>query len=68
MYQREKKQCEVMPLAFESNQFDMVFSNLVFMDIENIDFIFSECKRMLKAGGILYYSIVHPAFYDCQWL
>ena len=37
-------------------------------DIENIDFVFSECKRILKTGGILYYSIVHPAFYDCHWL
>lgn len=56
------------PLAFESEQFDIVFSNLVLMDIETIEPVFSECKRILKAGGIFYYSIVHPAFYDCQWL
>ena len=37
-------------LAFESNQFDMVFSNQVLMDVENIDFVFSECKRILKVG------------------
>ena len=55
------------PLAFEDNQFDVIFSNQVLMDIENIDFVFSECKRILKVGGILYYSIVHPAFYDCHW-
>lgn len=53
-----------MPFAFENDQFDIVFSNQVLMDIENIDFVFSECKRILKTGGILYYSIVHPAFYD----
>ena len=56
------------PLAFANNQFDIVFSNQVFMDVENIDFVFSECRRILKTGGILYYSIVHPAFYDCHWL
>lgn len=56
------------PLAFENNRFDIVFSNLVLMDVENIDFIFSECKRILKAGGILYYSIVHPAFFGGYWL
>lgn len=56
------------PLAFDNGRFDIVFSNQVLMDVENIDFIFSECSRVLKAGGILYYSIVHPAFYDCQWL
>ena len=56
-----------MPFTFEKNRFDIVFSNQVLMDIENIDFVFSECNRILKTGGILYYSIVHPAFYDCQW-
>ena len=56
-----------MPFTFENNQFDVVFSNQVLMDIEDIDFVFSECKRILKTGGILYYSIVHPAFYDCHW-
>lgn len=56
-----------MPFAFENNQFDVVFSNQVLMDIKDIDFVFSECKRILKTGGILYYSIVHPAFYDCHW-
>lgn len=56
------------PFTFEKDQFDVVFSNQVFMDIENIDFVFSECRRILKTGGILYYSIVHPAFYDCYWL
>lgn len=56
------------PLAFENNQFDVIFSNQVLMDIENIDFVFSECKRILKTKGIFYFSIVHPAFYDCDWL
>lgn len=56
------------PLAFENNRFDVIFSNQVLMDIENVDFVFSECSRVLKAGGLLYYSIVHPAFYDCHWM
>ena len=56
------------PLDLENGRFDIVFSNQVFMDIENIDFVFSECNRLLKTGGILYYSIVHPAFYDGHWL
>lgn len=56
------------PFAFENGQFDLVFSNQVFMDIADIDFVFSECSRVLKTGGILYYAIVHPAFYDGDWL
>lgn len=56
------------PLAFKSGRFDVVFCNQVLMDIENVGFVFSECSRILKTGGILYYSIVHPAFYDSHWL
>lgn len=56
------------PLHFADSSFDVVFCNQVLMDIENIDHVFSECSRILKTGGIFYYSIVHPAFYDCDWL
>lgn len=56
------------PLAFESGSFDIIFSNQVLMDVENVDFIFSECKRILKPQGILYYSVVHPAFFGGHWL
>ncbi len=56
------------PLSFENEQFDMVFCNQVLMDIDNIDIVFSECKRTLRTGGTLYYAIVHPAFYDSVWL
>lgn len=57
-----------VPLNFENNQFDIIFSNQVFMDIEDIELVFSECRRILKTGGVLYYSIVHLAFYDCGWI
>lgn len=55
-------------LPFENESFDIVFSNQVLMDIENIDFVFSECRRVLKKDGIFYFSIVHPCFYDCHWV
>ena len=53
---------------FKKESFDLIFCNQVLMDIENIEQVFSECFRVLKSGGTLYYSIVHPAFYDSQWL
>lgn len=56
------------PLCFEDCSFNIVFCNQVLMDVENIDFLFSECSRLLQTGGILYYSIVHPAFYNSDWL
>lgn len=55
-------------LPFENDSFDLVFCNQVLMDIENIEPVFMEVKRILKHDGIFYYSIVHPAFYDCHWL
>lgn len=56
------------PLPFADECFDIVFSNQVLMDIENADFVISECERVLKRGGIFYFGIVHPCFYDCKWL
>ena len=55
-------------LPFDDGHFDLIFCNQVLMDIENIESVFSECRRVLKPQGILYYSIVHPAFYDCHWI
>lgn len=56
------------PLPFQDASFDLVFCNQVLMDIEKIEDVFSECRRVLKDGGILYYAIVHPAFYSGLWL
>ena len=61
--------CDVtQKLPFDDNTFDLVFCNQVLMDIENIESVFSECYRVLKSDGIFYYSIVHPAFYDSEWI
>ncbi len=57
---------EIFPFTNES--FDLIFCNQVLMDVENIENVFSECYRVLKPNGIFYYSIVHPAFYDSQWI
>ena len=55
-------------LNFSDESFDMIFCNQVLMDIDDIELVFRECKRLLKPDGIFYYSIVHPAFYDGCWL
>ncbi len=55
------------PLPFENNSFDIVFCNQVLMDIRDIDTVLKEVYRILKSGGIFYFSVVHPAFYDCNW-
>ncbi len=55
------------PIPLSDESFDLVFCNQVLMDIENIEFVFAEVKRLLKPNGIFYYSIVHPAFYSGEW-
>lgn len=59
---------EKKPLPYPSREFDLVFSNLVFMDIADIESPLREVRRVLKPGGIFYMTIVHPAFYDAEWV
>ncbi len=54
-------------LPYDSNSFDLVFCNQVIMDISNFQALFKEVFRITKAEGMFYFSIVHPAFYDCDW-
>lgn len=56
------------PLPFETASFDLVFCNQVLMDIEGIEAVFRECNRILKNERTLYFSIVHPAFFNGSWL
>ena len=56
------------PLPFEDASFDLVFCNQVLMDMDGIEGVFQECRRVLKDGGLFYYSIVHPAFFGGSWL
>ena len=55
------------PLDSDDNAFDIVFCNQVLMDIEDIELVFSECGRILRPGGVFWYSIVHPAFFNGDW-
>ena len=57
----------LQPLPFFSGSFEIVFCNQVLMDIENVECVFSESSRILKPGGVFWYSIVHPAFYLGDW-
>jgi ubiquinone/menaquinone biosynthesis C-methylase UbiE len=43
-------------------EFDLILSNLVLLNVPCIDDAIKEFHRVLKMGGILVFSIVHPAF------
>ena len=54
-------------LPYSNNFFDIIFCNLVLMDIDPIDNAIFEFYRILNDNGILFFSIVHPAFYRAEW-
>jgi SAM-dependent methyltransferase len=47
---------------FEGETFDMVISNLVLMDLPDLDKAIKEVRRVLKKKGRLIFSIMHPCF------
>ena len=45
-----------------NGEFDIVLSNLVLLNVPRLDDAINEFYRVLKVGGILVFSIVHPVF------
>lgn len=48
--------------SIEDETFDVVLSNLVLLNTPCLDDALKEYSRVLKKGGVLVFSIVHPAF------
>ena len=48
--------------VLENNKFDIIVSNMAFMDIENIEKTIEECSRVLKNNGYIVFSLVNPIF------
>lgn len=40
-------------IPFDSGSFDIVINNQVFEHVDNLDFVLTECHRVLKPGGII---------------
>jgi 2-polyprenyl-3-methyl-5-hydroxy-6-metoxy-1,4-benzoquinol methylase len=54
--------------GIKSGFFDLAVANMVLMDIVNIEAAIKEIGRVLKPGGRLVFSILHPAFmFDGTW-
>ncbi len=45
-----------------NDEFDIVLSNLVLLNVPRLDDAINEFHRVMKVEGILVFSIVHPAF------
>lgn len=50
-------------LPFADGEFDLVIAYNVLMDVDDLPAALKEARRMLKPGGTLFISIVHP-FHD----
>lgn len=48
--------------SVSNNEFDTILSNLVLLNVPCLNDAINEFHRILKVGGILVFSIVHPAF------
>ncbi len=54
--------------GIKSGSFDLAVSNMVFIDIVDINAAVKEIGRVLKPGGRLVFSILHPVFmFDGAW-
>ncbi|MHA1204485.1 MAG: class I SAM-dependent methyltransferase [Candidatus Heimdallarchaeaceae archaeon] len=47
---------------FDEESFDLVVSNIVFIDVKNYEQSFSEISRVLKQNGRFIWSNLHPCF------
>jgi ubiquinone/menaquinone biosynthesis C-methylase UbiE len=47
---------------FQANQFDIVLCNLVLLNVDCLESSLQEFHRVLRSGGFLIFSVVHPAF------
>lgn len=45
---------------FAENSFDLITCSLALEHLENIEFVFSEARRVLRPGGKFYFGELHP--------
>jgi ubiquinone/menaquinone biosynthesis C-methylase UbiE len=45
---------------FAENSFDLITCSLVLEHIENLDFVFNQARKVLRAGGRFYVGELHP--------
>lgn len=50
-------------LPFDDDTFDFAMATMSFMDIPETDKVIKEAQRVLKPGGFLQFSILHPCFF-----
>ena len=54
-------------LPFDDDTFDFAVATMSFMGIPETDKLIKEAWRVLKQGGFLQFSIIHPCFHTLEW-
>lgn len=54
--------CGIEDYAYQENQWDVVVSNLALHYIEQLEPVFQNVYRTLRAGGVFLFNIEHPVF------
>lgn len=56
--------------SFSGNYFDAVLCSMMLMDVEDLDGTLKEIHRVLKPGGTVFISILHPCFKgkETKWI
>ena len=63
----EYKIASAVELPFERNAFDFAVATMSFMDVPETEQVVKEAWRVLKPGGFLQFSILHPCFFTSKW-
>ncbi|MBQ2667789.1 MAG: class I SAM-dependent methyltransferase [Clostridia bacterium] len=58
----EYRVCSIGDYDYPAEAFDLVISNLVLHYIEDLDAVYRQVHRTLKAGGTFLFNIEHPTF------
>jgi SAM-dependent methyltransferase len=49
-------------MPFPDRAFDLILANMLLMHLSSAEMFFAEARRVLRPGGVLVFSILHPAF------
>jgi ubiquinone/menaquinone biosynthesis C-methylase UbiE len=63
----EYQVASAVELPFDDDTFDFAVATMSFMDIPETDKAIKESWRVLRPGGFLQFSILHPCFFTPKW-
>ena len=63
----EYRIASAVELPYDNEAFDFAMATMSFMDIPETDKAISQAFRVIKLGGFIQFSILHPCFHTFTW-